>query len=232
VDRQYVTAYAASAIPSAVVTNQGTLYRQNIEDHSWNGPHCEFTANFAKQEKQTGSLNWGFDTTGGTLNIKAALSHIETYPDGNAEHDGALGVNGDDIEGAEIIIPAGKINVSFKHAAGFITLAQAKTLMRNTGKVNSAPFMTFAAGEVLFLGATGNDGSDSEAEIAYQFAVSENLQAQTIAGIANVNKDGWDYLWIEFKSGVDAARPVKTPLSVHVDRVYHRVNLSTLLGFG
>jgi hypothetical protein len=232
-DRLFVTAYAQYAIPAAVLTNQGVLYRQNIEDHTWNGPYCELTATYGKQDRQTGAMRWSFDTTGGTVNVKAAIQHISTFPDTAKNHAGAIGVDlaTNEVAGTDVVIPAGKISVSFSHPAGFITITQAKRLMRNTGKVNSDTFLTFAPGEVLFLGATGSDGSDSDAEVAYQFAVSENLESQVVGTIENVSKQGWDYAWVEFQHFLETGTPLRIPMAVHVERVYYRTSFGGLFGF-
>ena len=235
-DREYVRAYAASVIPAQIVTTEGTLYRQDIADDWTSSNYCELTVPYAKNENETGSMKISFDTTGGTVNIKASLSTIGAFGGGAAVGDfgGAIGVNGpdQDVEGTEIVIPAGKLTISYSHPAGVITMAQIKTLMRNTGVVNSDTFMTFAAGEVLFLGATGSDGTDADAEVSYSFACSENLINQVIGGINVVAKDGWDYAWIKFAEAVAAGKPVKEPQSIYVERVYRRTNLGLLLGFG
>lgn len=235
-DPDVARALVLATAPGALVTLSQTLYRQTKEislEPDTGASLWIATVPYAPQQTETGSMKWGFDTTGGTVNIKAALEHMESYPAGAEGHQGAIGVHGDEVDGTDIVIPALKLNVSYSWPKGIITLAQAKAYARNTGKVNSDTFMTFEAGEVLFLGATGSDGSDTPAEIAYQFACSENLQNKLIGGINVVEQKGWHVAWVEFKDGdVAGGKPIKPPKAIHVERVYEEVNLQALLGFG
>jgi hypothetical protein len=230
-DDVYVQAFARSTVPSVVVTATGNLYRQPLQYDWESSNHCVVTANYARLKNETGSFSWNFDTTGGTVNIKASKSTIASYPGGAAQHDGAIGVNGEEVEGTEIIIPALKFNVSFRHPTGAINIAKAFQLGDATGSSNNDTFFTKPAGSFLFLGATGGDGTESEATLDYQFAYSKNLQNAVIGGITVTEKDGWDYAWIEFKSDADAGRPIRTPLAIHVERVYDRISYGSTFGF-
>lgn len=235
-DRVTIEAFMLSVLPAALVTATATVYRQPINIDFESSNYAIVTAEYKTRDQssspEVGSLRWSFETSGGTVNIKGALEHIADYPAGAPNHQGAIGVTKDGVEGTEIVIPALKINVQFTHPQGVITLAKAKALARATGTANQNEFMTFAAGEILFLGATGSDGTESPAEIGYQFAASENLQDQIIAGINVVAKDGWDYAWVEFREDAAAAKPTRKPIAVHVDRVYRRIDLTDLVGFG
>lgn len=233
-DGDYVLAYADAMIEQAIVTLNGTLYRQPITIDSWKGPYCELSVTFSKQqqsENKVGSLKWNYDTTGGTVNIKAALEHMASYPAGAKEHGGAIGVNKDEVEGCEVVIPAMKFTVTYTHPRGFISLDRAFQHGDYTGAVNSNTFFTRPAGSFLFLGATGSDGSDADAEVTYQFAYSKNLQNKIISGITVTEKDGWDYAWISFKPDTNNGGAVRVPQAVHVERVYERTNFATLFGF-
>lgn len=234
-DAAFVRTYAKAAIPPVIVVDEGILYRQDVTIDSWDGPYCQITATFGKQqsEEQVGSLKWGFDGTGGTVNIKASRS-TTSYPAGAPDHGGSIGVGKDgDVEGCEIIIPSMKFNVSYTHPKGFITLSRAFQLGDAIGKSNSNTFFTKPAGSFLFIGVRGSDGTDSDAEVSYEFAYSENLQSDVIGGITVAEKDGWDYAWIQFKDDIDAnSKPIRKPVAVHVERVYERINYSSVVGFG
>lgn len=237
VDENFVISYALAATPAVISTPQGTLYRQDVK-YDWSAPdYCNVTVPYGPNSRATGSVKITFDTTGGTFNLKASYQTMGSYKqpaDAGAipSQGGAIGVHGDEVDGVDVTIPALKISATFRHPAGVITLAQIKALARATGMVGSAPFLTFQPGEVLFLGCTGSDGTDAEAEITYQFAMSENLQNQLIGGITVVEKQGWDVSWIQFADNVDAGKPIKPPKYIRVERVYRRTNLGLLLGFG
>lgn len=234
----FIKDYAIGATPFFISTSQGTLYRQDIKVDFEYADQAIVTVPYGKNQSnsQTGSYTVSFDTTGGTVTIKASLETRARYKAvGEADAPdlkGAIDWDGETVNGTEIVIPALKLNVSFRHPAGIITLAQIKNLARNTGKVNSANFLTFAPGEVLFLGATGEQGSESETTINYQFACSENLQNKIIGNITVVEKRGWDVSWIRFKPNTDANKPVTQPQYIYIERVYEEVNLAALLGFG
>lgn len=232
-DSDYIKAIAIASTPGSILTLNGTIYRQNIDVKPGRGSYATVSVSYAKNESEEGSFTWSFDTTGGTITMKVALSHIASYPAAGApDHGGAIGVNGDEVDGVEVVIPAMKISATYTHPAGAITIAQAKSLARNTGRVNNDTFLTFAAGEVLYLGATGSDGSDAAATVSYQFACSENLQNEVIGGITVTEKQGWDVTWVQFKSDVDGGLPIRPPEWIHVDRVYKRINMAGLVGFG
>jgi hypothetical protein len=232
VDQEFIKAYAVSATPLALITGQGTIYRQDIKVDFESSAHATVTVPYAKDDKSAGSINWNYDTTGGTVRLKAALEHLATYPAGQEGHGGAIGVNGEDVEGVEIVIPALKIGVDVSHPAGVVTLNRVFQLADDTGTVNDDTFLTKPAGSFLFLGSTGSDGSEAEAQASYQFAYSKNLQNQIIGGITVAEKQGWDVSWVEFKDDVAAGKPIRPPKAIHVERVYRRVNFPALFGFG
>ena len=52
-----------------------------------------------------------------------------------------------------------------------------------------------------------------------------------VGDIVNVNKKGWEYLWVRYGDVEDQKVLIKQPESVYVERVYEPGNL-TLLGIG
>ena len=232
-DDFFVRAFALQATPLLVSTIHGTLYRQDLALEPQGSDIFYVRVPYAERKSEQGQFRLSFDTTGGTLLMKCAKEHVATYPNaGTYHHGGAINVHGDEVEGTEVIGPALKITVHFTHPAGIITLPQIKFLARITGRTNSDTFLTFAPGETLFLGASGSEGSDAPTEVGYQFAMSENLHNQIIAGINVAQKKGWDIVWFEFEKEVREGKRVKLPQYIHVDRVYESVPLALALGFG
>lgn len=234
-DEQYVHSYALAATPSIYPTIYGTLYRQDIQVEPGGFNVFYVTVPYGKHKHATGQFRLSFDTTGGTVTIKASKETKGKYakPGQTApKTNGAIGVNGDNVEGTEIVIPALKLTVHFRHPHGVITLPRIKALANITGTINSTPFLTFAPGEVLFLGCSGSEGTDAETEVTYQFACSANADNLTIGEIAGIAKRGWDHLWIKFSSETDAGSPVMQPQYVYVERVYEEIDLAMALGFG
>ncbi len=234
-DPEFIRGQVLANTASILVTLGGTLYRQtpDISIEFEASDYALITVPYGKLQREAGSLRWGFDTTGGTVNIKAGLESIASYPAGAQGHEGAIGVNGDQVDGVDIVIPALKFNVSVRHPKAVITLAQAFALGDATGMTNNGIFFTKPAESFLFLGGTGSDGTDAEAEVHYQFAYSKNLQSKVIGGITVAEKKGWHVAWVEFKDGeVAGGKPIKPPKAIHIERVYESINFPSLFGFG
>lgn len=209
------------------------LFRQDIKcTPNGHGLHL-FDVPYGPKTKETGELSWSFSTSGGTLTVKAAKQHIRTYPVNEDKHKGLIGVGKDgNVEGCEIVIPALKMTYSFKHPLGVITEAHARLLASYTGMVNSTTFRGFPAGEMIFLGANGSDGTESEASVTYEFAASQNLTGLTIGTITGIAKKGWEYLWVQYEDAVDGGEKASIPLKVHIERTYDTLDFATAFGWG
>jgi len=90
--------------------------------------------------------------------------------------------------------------------------------------------LSFAEGEVLFLGASGSPRGDDSWEITLRFAASPNATDIPVGGITVPGKKGWEYLWVQYKDAKDtnAKCIVKKPKRVIVDRVYDAGDFSLL----
>lgn len=229
-----VAGYAQAATPATVFTPQGTLYRQDVRVDPDGFALYTVTVPYGPKQRNNGSYTWSFDTSGATVKIKCAKEHVESYPTSGNPHKGSIGVKSDgDVEGADIVIPALKINVTFKHPMGIVTLDYAKSLAAATGTINQSAFLDskFAAGELLFLGASGSDGSEAEAEVGFQFAASQNATGLTIGDIASIAKKGHDLAWVEFKDNTDSGSAVVQPKAVHIERVYDEADWAAIFGW-
>lgn len=226
-------AIAYSLTAPSVVSAYGLLFRQDIKCDPEASDQWHITVPYAKEEKQTGSYTLSFDTTGGTINKKASYRTAGKYPAGSPDYKGSIDVQHDGtVNGCDVPIPALKLSVRFSHPTGFISLAQIRAIARAHGKVNSTTMMTFDAGEVLFLGATGSEGSNADTEVTYQLVCSENATNLTVGTITGITKAGHDYAWIRFKPETDANKPVYQPEAVYVEEVHLREDLKSVLGFG
>ena len=236
-NKNTAVAYAIASTPAIVATVHGILYRQDVQVDrlAWNQWMVEVP--YGTRKNITGDFTWDFDTTGGTLHITQAKQEVARFPAADApDQKGAIAVDQDEVKGTEIIVPAMKINVTFRHPLGVITLPQAKFLGDITGTVNSDTFLTFAPGEVLFLGARGSDGTDAEATVSYQFAMAKNQSGMTIGDITNVAKKAWEVAWVRYTDAVVTVGgndlPTRKPKFVYIDRVYEEIAMGAALGFG
>jgi hypothetical protein len=238
-DEQYVAAFARGSIPGVITTVAGILYRGDIRVDPNGHANWTVTANYTTRNRQTGNYTWSFDTTGATVRVTTARQHVASFPADEANpdpHKGTIGVTKDgNVEGTDITIPVLKLQVQFKHPLGVVSLPFAKKLARLTGTTNSAAWLdsNFQAGELLFLGAQGSDGSDAEAELNYIFAASENVTDLSFGAISNVIKDGHHFAWVEYEDAVSEGGEAATKAKrVHVEQVYGEANFASEFGWG
>lgn len=198
------------------------------------GPDAwEFVANY-DYTPEVGGCTISIDTTGATVNTQSAFSQTSFAASSETAPDFGESINVDsdgNPQGVSKIIPSLKITVKAKIAAAYVTspCAYAQILYECTGKVNDAEFLCFAAGEVLFLGATG-DLVAEEPVLNFAFEVSPNVTGYSIGGITGINKNGHDYIWFNFKQKQDATSGLKvsTPRAAYVAEVYEAADFSTM----
>ena len=176
--------------------------------------------------KAVGESTFQFDFGGGTMHITQAKEHVASYYfEGDAPPDfqGAIGVTRDSVEGCDIVVPVYNWSETHYLAAATVTGPYKAALFALTGKTNDAAFKGFAAGEVLFLGASGSQRGDESWEITFRFAASPNVTGLVIGEITGVEKKGWEYLWVRYEDAEDedSKSLVKRPKSAHVERVYN-----------
>ncbi|NBX72727.1 MAG: hypothetical protein EBQ89_00310, partial [Alphaproteobacteria bacterium] len=115
-----------------------------------------------------------FDTSGGTAHYTQAIVKKlpndggfdlgeRRYPvDSAPDQQGAIGVDGNSVNGVDVVVPALQWTETYDVPTAYITSTYIKQLSTLTGSVNDAAFRTFKAGEVLFLGASGAQEWDSQ----------------------------------------------------------------------
>jgi len=234
-DDEYVYNYALSNTPLTIIRGGNLLVRKDIRKDPAGWGQYRITVPYGLRDKidvPSGSFTFSFDTTGATIKIKAAKEHIASYPDDGDWHKGAIGVKEDgDVEGADIIIPALKLTYSFKHPAGVVDEAFARYIASITGRVNLNGWRGYQPGELLFAGGSGSDGSDAEADVAYQFIASGNEDNLSIGDISGIVKAGHHYAWVEFQDDVDTGEAIRPPKRVNIERVYDAIDFATGFGF-
>lgn len=209
-----------------------SLSRERIADKIWN-----FTAEYKQREPEPGQYTISIDTTGGTVMQTYGYTEQRYAAGGGTapSMNGAIDVQDGKPQGVQRVIPALGITIRAKIKSANITsaggaMAYAKLLSNLTGTVNNAVFLnSFAAGELLFLGATG-DVIDENPSLQYSFAASKNVSGMTIGNISGITKYGHDYIWFSFKKDKDAATglPVMSPRAAYVNRVYESSNFGSL----
>lgn len=189
-----------------------------------------------------------FDTGGATQHVTQAIGSNQN-PNGERRFAapgkqapnmlGAIGVDGDTVQGVDIVVPQLEWTETYDVPTRLITTAYVKRVSSLTGTVNSATFRGFAAGEVLFAGCSGSQQWDSDKgdgpwSLSYKFVASANqgngetFPAFNIGSIVGIEKNGHDYLWVRYEDAVGDATLFRKPRFVYVDTVYRRADFAQL----
>lgn len=161
-----------------------------------------------------------YSTTNRTKLIKATDTY-SFYPAGAStpQFDGAIGVNGDIIEGVEVPDP-GEVYTETHYVSSASALSVFSTLRGLKGKKNSGTFRGLAAGSVLFLGWSASLQANGVYSMDLNFEIEENKTGITIGSVSGIAKDGFDYLWVYFEKEVDedSGIIIQKPKSVYVHK--------------
>ncbi len=178
------------------------------------------------------SWSYEFDTTGGSTKITQSLTTVSGYaPTGKTapNFQGAIGYDGQTVNGCEITIPTFKWTETHYKPVIFIDKNYRLTLANMTGTVNQNAFRDFQAGEVLFLGAVGQRRGNKDWELQYHFAASPNLSNLSVGQISGIAKEGWQYLWVMYEEIEDAYKLISVPRAAYVEQVYRYTDFLWLL---
>jgi hypothetical protein len=175
-----------------------------------------------------------FDTAGGSTHITQAIQQ-NAYPTNIIQIDNAIGWNGDEVEGVDIIVPQLQISLMKRWALPVVTGNYVKNLARMTGKTNQLPYAIgsgeFDEGELLFMGATGTI-ANSLWEVRYNFTASQNRTNFSIGSITGINKRGHEYISVKYKKEEsDGKHIIPKPEFVFVSKVYESADFGSVLGF-
>lgn len=185
-----------------------------------------------QRPKEGDPTRFGFNTTGAAENIKSSLETISSPRDpafGPVDFGGLINVVDDSVEGVDIVVPQWRENITRYLADASVDSDFRATLYNTTGRVNSDSWRGFTAGEVLFLGATGErDATSGVWEITYQFEMRPNREDITIGDIPPFDADGHDYVWYRTAPIDSAAGIILKPTHAYVVRVYKRAAFAAL----
>jgi hypothetical protein len=144
---------------------------------------------------------------------------------------GAIGVTHDNVEGVDITIPVYSFSETHYVPSATVTSGYKSALYQLTGKTNNGGFREFAEGECLFMGAAGSKRGEEDWEISFNFAASPNVTDLSVGDIHNIQKKGWEYMWVRYADAEDnvAKALVKKPIAVYIEEVYKPSDFSGLL---
>lgn len=214
--------------------NIKSISRERNGDEGW-----LFTASYDNVTPEVGGYTISIDTSGGQILQTYGYAQTAFPATGQTATDYgfALDVQDGKPQGVERVIPALKYSIRAKIATEYLgasVIAYSKLVARLTGSVNDAPMFggEFAAGELLFIGASGELIAENP-QLTFNFLASENVSALTIGEITGINKKGHEFMWFDFRQAKDGTTNRNTSLAraAYVGRVYGEADL-TLLEIG
>jgi hypothetical protein len=199
---------------------------EQIADRIWVG-----TVNYGYNKKDVGDIEYNFDTGGGSQKITQTISPLSVTKYGTNAPDfkGAINVDSNSVNGVDIIVPVYSFSETRIVDNDDVGASLKSALFNLTGKTNNAAWHGFAAGEVLFMGASGSrHGRRGDWEINFKFGASPNKTNITIGTISGISKKGWEYLWVLYEKSTDQNCLIQVPKAVYVHQVYASGDFSAL----
>lgn len=222
----YITANSLQTLGGMPLQSVGRLER--ISEEIWT---CPIT--YSWQTRAVGESSYNFEIGGGSQKIQQSIQTVDSYaPPGETppNHFGAINVTRQGIEGVDITLGTYQFSETHYFDIDDVDAAFKLKIFAHAYTVNDSTFQGFAAGEVLFLGASGSQRGEQPWEITFKFAAIPNATGLSYGSITGIDKKGWDYLWVRYEDDVDdtAFQLVKKPLAVYVEQVYPYTDLNDL----
>jgi hypothetical protein len=241
-------AYAESAIPTEYDGNRRTTVTVKFIGMSveYGGIH-EATAEFERYIREDDERDFEIDTTGGMRHVTQALETVNTYKDSSysgstPDFKNGIGLTKDGLQGIEIYKPDFKFGNTIYIKPDELPANYFRTIYQATGAVNSADIeveflpgqaVTFAAGELLFLGSRISYRSkENVVVVSSQFKGEQNQTSIAVtSGLTISTKKGHHLIdfWYEEKDDSTNGFTVKIPMIARVLKVYPEIDLGAQL---
>lgn len=224
-----LSAAPATATVASVPLTKRVITLRAVDEACYDADVKYTFAGLTKEPLQEGESSYQFETAGGTIHATRALDETVFVQSGTPpSFEKLIGVNGDEVAGVDIVAPVFSFSETHVLPAASVDTAYKLALFAATGTVNNGTWKGFAAGEVLFLGASGSSRGDSAWQINYRFLAAKNQTGLTIGSISSINKKGHEYLWVKFDNGISQDRWVKKIDAVIVDKVYQEHDFANI----
>lgn len=176
-----------------------------------------------------------FDISSQTARVTQSKSTTSSTAVGGqqaTDRKGGIGWDGERYQGADVFVELFSFTITKYVPVASVTNAYVQGLRDAAFRYNSAAFRGMAAGECLFVGASGSKRNDDDYAIAHKFLGSKNATNIAVGDITVPAKLGWEYLWAEYEAEEDATAKKLTPRPTvaHVERLYDSIDFPTALG--
>ena len=204
-----------------------SLAGEPVSDTLWKG-----TARYVRLEDGN---EYTFDTSGGTQHLTQSLSTIGSYAASGftaPDFQGAIGVSEDRVEGVDITAPKFDFSETHIFENSFVDLGYKQLLVPHDGHRQRCQLQGAGGRRVPVHGrGRHHQGRHPLVDHVPVLGLGQCHRASTIGDITDIDKDGWDYLWLRYSDFEDSGAKllVKRPVSCFVERVYRRADFSTLL---
>jgi len=221
---------AVRAFAPLVRGDSPRLWRQSIDLEPVGHDVWTATVRYDTSAPESPNANdsFEFDTTGGTQHITNSYATMAAH--GLVEDfGGAIGVSDSGVEGTEIVVPS--FRFSETHFYPEVSVGDRFVWANLTGTINTFPFKGFAAGEVLFLGASGRKVENQDERpwsVTLSFACQANRSNFSIGGILVPFQYGWDHRWVRYATVAGSRSLLKVPIAVYIERVYRDTDFGQL----
>lgn len=200
-------------------------YRKRSSDSVDNGSN----------DQEIGSPDsWSINLGSGSEHIEMAQANAYYPPIVPINASRLIGVQGDEINGTDVISP--QVNYSESHVFKKFDFTAQKLILSMIGKTNTDKFRGWDPGEVLFLGASAEKKSKLGSwNITYNFSVAKNqdLAINTTQGMQNFTKGGHQYVWFQKKKIINAAKDaVKWDIEQIILSSVYKEDFFSKLGIG
>lgn len=124
--------------------------------------------------------------------------------------------DGERPEGAEVFEPTASFSITKAVPDSEVNQTFRNALLELVGTTNNATFYGWAAGSLLFMGATGSKRGANDWEITFRFSARKNQTGLTISEITGIDKEGWQYLWPRYRLKDDGTAKIVSNVVEHI----------------
>jgi hypothetical protein len=190
---------------------------------------------------ESGTLEYRFNFQAPSAKINQSLSTISVtaasgYPADKLNFGGAINVVFDEegkkrVEGVDLPVPPEVFQLLYYAPNAVVDGAYQSLVQSLCGKVNSATFRGYAAGQIMLVRVNGQTRNNSDWTLDFGFGYVPNATSIPVGPDIVVSaKDGFDLLWpfYDHVKDDDAKDLLPRPVGALVERVYERADLTAL----
>lgn len=181
--------------------------------------------------------NFSYEIGGKPPKLYRSLETVSSHGiDGDpaTDYKGSLNVQPDGkVEGLEIPDPPSVFTMDFKSDS--VSWKMIRRLEGMVWHTNADEWYTHDADECVFLGGNIKTDNQGRCDVSFRFGVDQEtvIEADSVrTGLpdADVDRPGWHYAWVAFRSEFDATtkRTAERPFELFVERILPSTNFADL----